>query len=195
MREFQEIRLNISNPPQNGSSLTKVRTIDPKEDMYEIAKSIEDHYLDACNILSKMTEYPLLSKIGIDTKNLIEAGHLRVSISQNFPSLTFFMIGMGGKTMARIASPMNWIDMSLENPLHEFGAVVFTGSQGIDIHHGRLLIDGSDKIKQRALSYESEYVKTISPEHRNDHHKKVIEMYPNGFDSKLKYSLDTSNMN
>jgi hypothetical protein len=88
-----------------------------------------------------------------------------------------------------IALPENWGERFHEDPIRETGALVFVGSQAVDLYNGKL--DAS--VAFRGHAFEADYlltVKEIAPLYElNDYQKKVLAQFPQGVKSPAALGL------
>lgn len=123
-------------------------------------------------------------------------GHriVATALGPEVPSLTLaafgnksaYQLAAAGSKLAPqaiIFTPHKWLDMIAENAAYQLGALVFVGSQAVDFHNGRVLID-PEALKTRARAYEAEYLISLresAPDYKmNDYQREVLEDYPYG---------------
>jgi hypothetical protein len=100
--------------------------------------------------------------------------------------LSFAVVRVKGNLEARFFVPDDYIKLFDEDPMHQIGALVFTGSQAVDFWNDRIFPQG--EVIARAHAYEAEYLHTLVRDladnwKPNDYQKKLMTHYPQGLDT------------
>jgi len=132
----------------------------------------------------------ILSDLMSYTWDVFHHRHVVLAMGPNVPSLSFALAGGKDGTKALVFAPHNWVDMVKEDPLMQLGAIIFVSSQAVDYYNGILTgrIDAAIA-KDRAKSYEAEYLRMMMLNHRlNEYQRSILVKYPDGFDSTKAYA-------
>jgi hypothetical protein len=88
--------------------------------------------------------------------------------------------------------PKNWLEEVRRDPVLQMGALVFVGSQVVDVYNHRLVDEGPSSIK-RARAYEAEFLlhtRKVSPNLSfNEYQQRVMAEYPRGLQSEAAQGL------
>lgn len=109
-----------------------------------------------------------------------------VAIGPDVVAIHFYAeIPKQGQPVACILCPPKWLHMVEADPIMQFGALVFAGSQARDYYNERLAWDGK-AVHSRSRAYESEFLHCVMEKYPftpNDYQKKVMEDFPKGLAS------------
>jgi hypothetical protein len=96
-------------------------------------------------------------------------------------SLSFVVVKKELLTAA-VLIPLNFVEMCKEQPYHQFGGVVFVGSQVVDFYNEKL-----EHSPYRAQAYEVEYILAIQRRYADfvpdDYQQDILKKWPNGLSS------------
>ncbi len=120
--------------------------------------------------------------------DIFHHGHVRMAVGPDVPSLHLAIAGSPLSAQCLVFVPHEWPDMVRGEPLMQVGAVVFTASQAVDFHNGMFPPrEPSSRIKERAASFEAEYLRMIPAESLNDYQREVLVKNPAGFHERFSY--------
>ncbi len=112
-------------------------------------------------------------------------GHNIVPVVLGADVQTLYVAAMrvGGEVTARILMPDNWPDMVTANPVLQYGALVWVGSQAVDCYSDRI----SAAMAPRARAHEAEFYRTwerLDPAWSpTPYQRLVLANYPEGLDT------------
>jgi len=134
---------------------------------------------------------PIISSLMVDVWNIYHHRHVVMAIGPNVPSLSISVVqDSKGIIHALTFAPYAWPQMVKEDPSMELGAILSIGSQVVDYYNNKLLSqEDSSTSKQRALSYEAEFLRLLKRGGSvlNGYQEDVLLKYPNGFDPVFSY--------
>lgn len=136
----------------------------------------------------KGLDNPILSELMSYVWDVFHHRHVLMVMGPDVPSLSFALAGGKDGLRALVFAPHNWENMVTKDPLMQLGAIISTGSQAADYYNG--LITGRIDVaiaRDRAESYEAEYLRMIRSQPLNEYQLRIRSKYPDGFDSTMAY--------
>lgn len=165
--------------------------IDKDTQLAKIGQQCQDLFTSGVVLLIK-SESPEIRSLMTDVWNIYHHRHVLMAIGPNVPSLSISVVqNKNGIVQALTFAPYAWPQMVKQDPSMELGAILSIGSQVVDYYNEKLLSKEDSRIsKERALSYEAEYLRLIKRDGvaLNQYQEDVLVKYPNGFDPSFAYS-------
>lgn len=161
--------------------------MDPKDPSAQKARVSSDLFTGGVHLL-RTIENPVISGLMSYVWDLFHHRHVLMAMGPDVPSLSFALAGGGGGLKALVFAPHNWPDMIKKDPMMQLGAIITNGSQCADYYND--LIKGRDGVeasKNRAESYEAEYLLMLGDHPFNEYQKGILALHPKGFDPILGY--------
>lgn len=163
--------------------------LDKDSPLAKIGRDCQELFTSGVAILCKSV--PVISNLMLDVWEIFNYQHVVMAIGPNVPALAISVVqDSNGMIQALTFATYSWPQMAKEDPSMELGAIVYVGSQVVDYYNNKLLSQEDNIIsKQRALSYEAEYLLLLKRDGMflNEYQEDVIAQYPNGFDQSLSY--------
>lgn len=158
-----------------------VESLDPDSDAYIKAKMMEERFTAGVDFLR--TKFPNDHVRALMTLAWDAIGSKRVPTALGPPVKTI-VVAVLQTGQAAIFLPHDWLGMVAQDAAMQLGALVFIGSQAVDILAGRHFVD-PDKIIPRARANEAEYLITLREAGMalNPYQKAVVAEYPRGLAS------------
>lgn len=78
-----------------------------------------------------------------------------------FPELTFSYERRGYLTTSLLFLPVDFLKQAYENPIYQFGSIVFNASKVRDYYTGKITEKNEPEIERRARGYEAEALLTL----------------------------------
>lgn len=163
--------------------------LDPKDPLAQIGRTCEKLFTLGVATLSKFGN-PVIQDLMSYVWDVYHYRHVAMAIGPNVPSLsmTVAQSRKTGDIQALTFAPHNWPEMVAQDPVMQLGAIIAMGSQATDFYNNKILSkEDSLVVKERALSYEAEYLKMIEGHPFNEYQQEVLAKYPNGFDASFSY--------
>jgi hypothetical protein len=163
--------------------------MDEENPLAKIGRECQELFTSGVIVLRKSV--PVISSLMADVWDIYHYRHVVMAIGPNVPSLSISVVQDGkGIIHALTFAPYAWPQMAKEDPSMELGAILSIGSQVVDYYNDKLLSkEDSKRSKERALSYEAEYLRLIKlgGATLNGYQEDVLTKYPNGFDPSFAY--------
>lgn len=159
--------------------------LDPKSDLAQSGQRTADLYTETVATL-KLHANTTLAQLGHRIWDVIHHRLVHVAMT-SVPTAHFLAARKDNVDQGVVLLPLDWVAMVAKEPVMQFGAVIFTGSQAVDYYNGRITTDGSERIGERASAYESEMLKDVRRQLLNKYQRAVLQRFPIGFEARLGY--------
>ena len=87
--------------------------------------------------------------------------HLVLDIRRRFRELSFYYERSGYLTTSSLFLPLDFLKQAYENPIYQFGSIVFNASKVRDYYTGKITEKNEPEIERRARGYEAEALLTL----------------------------------
>jgi hypothetical protein len=164
-----------------------LNNMDPSDPSTQKARTAQDLFTGGVHVL-RTIENPVISGLMSYVWDLFHHRHVLLAMGPDVPSLSFALAGGEGGLKALVFAPHNWPEMVRKDPLMQLGAIIANGSQCVDYYND--LIKSREDVratKNRAESYEAEYLLMLGDHPLNEYQKGIRALYPKGFDPILGY--------
>lgn len=163
-------------------------TLDRQSALFKRGKAAEQLFTYSVAAM-RLLPNAALSELGRHVWDVMHWRHVHAVIfgSIKTPTFTVSQKKDDGSQQATILIPENWVKMATKEPVMAFGSVIFTGSQAVDFFNGRVRVESTERIGERAQSYEASMLLGYPAAGLNDYQRELLEKYPHGYDSKFDY--------
>lgn len=161
--------------------------MDPSDPFAKKAQVAQDLFTGGVHALKSLSNFTLSSLMSY-VWDIFHYRHVLMAMGPDVPALSFALAGGKGGLKALVFAPLNWVAMVNEDPMMQLGAIIANGSQAVDFYNG--LITGRDDIavsRNRANSYEAEYLLMLDNHPLNEYQRSILDLYPKGWDPTLGY--------
>lgn len=160
--------------------------LDPNSEAAEQGHSVESLYTQLVNAMTICVS-GRIANLGTLLWELMNQRLATSAMYAGVPTVSFVTVGKDGVQHAMVLLPTNWTAMFDAEPIMQWGAVIFTGSQVVDHYNGRFTSESHGYIRERAAAYEAEMLVTAAPRDLNSYQRALLKKFPNGFDVKYAY--------
>lgn len=166
-------------------------SLDRNDPVRKLGDDLGGLFTEGVAFLKNVFPNPALNKLGQLIWDIVGHRLVLLGVGPNVPTMSFTAYVRGGVMQSVIFVPPFWSKMIAEDPMMQFGAIVFNGSKAVDFYNSRKELDGSAEgskaLHLRAMLYEAEFLRTLQQKNPayafNTYQQQVLAKYPNGLES------------
>lgn len=142
-------------------------------------------FTDGVHFLKSTFPSPTIRTLMGHVWNIVGHKVIPVTLGPNVTGVSLAAIRKEGIVQTVIFLPHNWLEDVKRDPVFQMGALVFVGSQAVDVYNGKVTEQReSEQTVLRARAHEAEYILHIQRMaplvQLNDYQKDVLAAFPLG---------------
>lgn len=178
---------SVAKNPNGAVHINQLKT-EGEEDIYRIAKMMGTTFADCVDALRQYAPHPHTRELAMHIWDVVRYGAVKTAVTTEVETISFAAINMNDSICAIILIPTRWLIFCAHDLRAQMGGILLSGSNAVDWFHGRIMIDGPEKVKKRARAYEAEYVQSLGNVVVDDpYYKELLVEFPDGFPEELEY--------
>jgi hypothetical protein len=180
----------------NPDNAVQLKDLDADSDMAKKGRAVSDFFTSAVQGIMALPD-PHLSILGKNIWDVFHYEYVRIAMGPKVPSLSMAIVpaamlnklGFSDVSVGHhgvVIAPHDWLDQIKKDPLMQFGAVLFVGSQAVDYYNKRYTVDPQN-IQTRAQAFESRFLRLLPENELNEYQKSLVKQYQGELDPDLLY--------